>query len=103
VRAPSILLIDDDEAQLAGLQAELADAIGAGAPDIRIWAPSGQDRSAQEVFSAKIDEGTILVVTDYDLTSRGERGLFGPSIVEWCQAKTIPVGDYSRKRDGLPS
>ena len=100
---PSILLIDDDETLLEALQAELADVIGNGSPEIRTWLPTAQEPSAEEAFQAKIDDGTVLVVTDYDLTSRGERGLFGPSIVEWCQNKTIPVGDYSRKHGGLPS
>jgi len=37
----------------------------------------------------------VLVATDYDLTST-VRGLFGVTIVAWCQQRFIPVGDFSR-------
>ena len=99
---PSILIIDDDESLLGTLHAELADVLGTNAPDIREWSPKAEDGPAEGMFQSKIDDGTVLVVTDYDLTSRGERGLFGPSIVDWCQTRTIPVGDYSRQHTGLP-
>lgn len=100
---PSILLIDDDEKLLGTLHAELADALGANGPDIREWLPAAEARPAEEVFKSKIDGGTVLVVTDIDLTGGGERGLFGPTVVDWCQTETIPVGDYSRKHGRLPS
>ena len=45
----------------------------------------------------------MLVVTDYDL-STSLTGLFGPSIVDWCQSQFIPVGEFSRRSENaLPS
>jgi hypothetical protein len=99
---PSILLIDDTEELLQRLRTELGEILADDAVEIRAWAPTAGDESPYEVFCSKIDPGTVLVVTDYDLTSRGKTGLFGLSIVAWCQARAIPVGDFSRKVPGLP-
>ncbi|MGD0626884.1 MAG: hypothetical protein ABSB32_19520 [Thermodesulfobacteriota bacterium] len=43
-----------------------------------------------------MNDETALVITDYDLTAGGQTGLFGSTIVDWCNRKLIPVGDYSR-------
>ena len=102
-KLPSILLIDDDAKLLEALRIALAQVIKADETEIRTWVPTAGDGSAEATFQVKIDDSTILVVTDYDLTAGGERGLFGPSIVDWCQSKMIPVGDYSRKPGNLPT
>jgi hypothetical protein len=36
------------------------------------------------------------VITDSDLTQHGLNGLFGATIVSWCQARLLPVADFSR-------
>jgi hypothetical protein len=46
-------------------------------------------------FETLVDQDTVIVATDYDLTS-SMQGLFGLTIVAWCQQRSIPVGDFSR-------
>lgn len=89
----SILLIDDNEQNLLQLADRLRDAL----PDaiINTWRPVDEDGPPADAFAQRVDEHTILVVTDYDLTTT-VKGLFGLSIVAWCQARSIPVGDFSR-------
>src|SRR5437867_3699190 len=91
-KRPSILLIDDSEAGLQGLFDELSKQLGNGGVEIRKWMPSASEGSPRDVFHSFVDERTMLVITDYDLTSKGKTGLFGPSIVDWCQIRAIPVG-----------
>src|SRR5258708_40026620 len=94
VRA-SVLLIDDDDELLTRLKATLEQSLVDDAVEVRTWMPdNGQD--PREEFDRHVDEGTELVVTDYDLTKKGETGLFGVSIVSWCQARSLPSGDFSR-------
>lgn len=101
---PSILLIDDDELLLNGLCETLSSYLEESEVEIRKWAPTASDVSPKEIFDTLVDERTVLVVTDYDLTRKGKTGLFGPSIVDWCQALAIPVGDFSRANiTALPS
>src|SRR5438128_2603593 len=95
-RKPSILLIDDNEELLKQLRSELEDQLAPDGVDVRTWTPVEEDRSPEQLFWSFVDDDTFLVVTDYDLTGRGKTGLFGPSIVGWCQSKAIPVGDFSR-------
>ena len=92
----SILLIDDNSELLDEFLEALTTKLSQDAVDIRKWLPSEADQKPREKFNLLVDEETILVVTDYDLTGHGNTGLFGSSIVEWCQVKAIPVGDYSR-------
>lgn len=96
-KSSSILLIDDNQEVLDGLtahlQGQLADTV-----EVRTWFPSSvdDDRKPEEIFRSKVDQNTIMVATDYDLTGQGLTGLFGLTIVGWCQALAIPVGDFSR-------
>lgn len=100
---PSILLIDDNEAQLSKLENGVRSILHDDEATIRTWLPVKEDEDPQTEFGKRIDEGTTLVVTDYDLTGNARTGLFGATIVGWCQAKAIPAGDYSRgRRSGLP-
>jgi DNA-binding NarL/FixJ family response regulator len=94
----SILLVDDRPALLK----ELRQALSAYLEEslIREWVPSAKDGNPQEVFASKVDQKTVLVVTDYDLTASGATGLFGPTIVGWCQLALIPVADFSRGNTG---
>ena len=96
--ASSILLIDDRPALLDEMQEHLAAALGAEHVEIRQWVPErdSTDTPIRETFDALIVPGTTLVVTDHDLTQKGATGLFGSTIVSWCQQKLIPVGDFSR-------
>lgn len=92
---PSILLIDDQENLLNGLKSELVKLLPEDQVEVRCWQPQPRDSDPLKAFSDKIDANTILVATDYDL-SKGLTGLFGLTIVGWCQKQAIPVGDFSR-------
>lgn len=99
----SILLIDDTKALLEELKKDLSLIFGASAVDIRTWVPTREDGDPLTKFNTLVDAETILVITDYDLTSHGKTGLFGSTIVGWCQSRAIPVGDYSRgNNNSLP-
>ena len=98
---PSVLLIDDDQNNLNSLGNLLRDLFGTSA-DLIVWRPHEEDGPAHEAFNERIDHHTALVITDYDLT-KSVHGLFGLSIVGWCQSRFIPVGDFSRANvDALP-
>ena len=93
---PSILLIDDDKKSLARLESHLANLLPSEDVKLNAWQPTTKDGSPEKAFEQRIDTGTTtLVVTDYDLTT-SVKGLFGLSIVGWCQSRWIPVGDFSR-------
>lgn len=95
-----ILLIDDDETLLERISSD----IGESHPnlEIRSWVPT-KDDDAQARFQAEVSGDEVdLVVTDSDLTSKGQTGLFGATIVDWCQERGLPVADYTRKVHGLP-
>jgi hypothetical protein len=97
----SIVLIDDKQDVVDELAAELAKRLPPGEVEIRKWVPSQAELDPRKAFEAKLDGDTTLVVTDSDLT-QGQTGLFGASVVAWCQQRAIPVGDYSRKLEQLP-
>jgi hypothetical protein len=92
----SILLIDDDPNLLHDLAQRLTVLLKDDGAEIRSWVPTKDEPDAHQVFSQKVDDETVLVVTDYDLTAQGRTGLFGATIVGWCQTRAIPVGDFSR-------
>ena len=99
--APShaILLIDDDQEKLQGLAARVRDR------DLKWLKCENGIRARTRIrrlrSSEKVGEDTVLVVTDYDLTT-AVKGLFGHSVVAWCRNQFIPVGDFSRgHRDAL--
>ena len=98
---PSILLVDDDKQNLDDLGHSLEKLLEDDAAVIR-WYPSVDEGSLADAFASRLDDATILVITDYDLTT-SVNGLFGHSIVGWCQNRSIPVGDFSRNFDALPS
>ena len=89
---PALVLVDDDCENLRrlaeGVREQLRDAT------VRTWRPS-KDEDPAEAFAAVAGDDTTLVVADYDLTP-AVKGLFGPSVVAWCQRRFIPVGDFSR-------
>ena len=39
-----------------------------------------------------------MVVTNYDLSSDGLNGFYGPTIVQWCKSQLVPVGEYSQTK-----
>lgn len=92
---PSVLLVDDVAEHLEGLADALAAPLRGHGISIRKWRPTESDGNPQQKFESLVDAETLLVVTDYDLTG-GVRGLFGLTIVGWCQKAMIPVGDFSR-------
>ena len=99
----SILLIDDDDNLLSELETAIRQRLDPAQADLRKWVPTRDDEDPKAAFESLIDPETALVVTDYDLTAKGHTGLFGSTIVDWCQARAIPVGDFSRRTTaGLP-
>lgn len=98
----SILLIDDKPEAVEELAGSLRSVLSSDAVEIRDWIPTKEDLDARAAFEERLDPETTLVITDSDLTSQGQTGLFGASVVAWCQQRNIPVGDYSRKPDALP-
>lgn len=99
----AILVIDDDAEHCMMLADGVHDVLvrrGQGAVEVLQWSPGqGEDPLARfEGFLEQYDVG--LVITDYDLTSQGTLGLFGATVVDWCQLKGLPVGDFSRKNLG---
>jgi len=98
----SILLVDDKKEVLDEITALLEPELASDDVEIRQWIPSEAEPDAHVAFQSKVNADTTLVVTDADLTSKGQLGLFGASIVAWCQSLAIPVGDYSRNLAALP-
>jgi hypothetical protein len=99
----NIVLIDDTQEQLTELLQALRVLLSPEQVEVRTWNPTAGDKSPKQAFDDIVDTNTVLVVTDYDLTSRAQTGLFGTTIVSWCQTLLIPVGDFSRgNRDALP-
>ena len=92
----SILLIDDDQRLLDELRAELARIL----PDVEVdsWQPAAGDDDIFGILEDRVTDRTVLVATDQDLTGRGMKGLFGSTIVRWCQKHAVPVGDFSRAK-----
>lgn len=103
----AILLIDDRPEMLNPLRDAVVPLLGEGEAEVVAWLPEkveSENGDARDKFNELIEQHSVeLVITDYDLT-RSERGLFGPSIVQWCQFKSIPAGDYTNdpKRNHLP-
>lgn len=96
----NIVLIDDAEDLLKELEAALKKNLDPAVVEVRTWLPRGNDGNTKARFDTLLDDETALVVTDYDLTSAGQTGLFGSTIVNWCQSRLIPVGDFSRGNVG---
>jgi hypothetical protein len=92
----SILLVDDKPRLLERLTADVREVLSKDEAAIRAWCPEGAEDDPLYAFEKHVTSDTTLVVTDHDLTSRGQVGLFGSTIVHWCQQKAIPVGDFSR-------
>lgn len=93
----SILLVDDREEQLEEMRAGLSRRLG-NSVNVIPWRPQTDEGgpNAIEILSSKVDESTTLVVTDHDLSTT-MRGLFGSTIVAWCQSRYIPVCNFSRQ------
>lgn len=90
-----LLLIDDDQGQLSELKAEISKLLGEDEVVIDEWKPTTGDVRATLI--EKLEPRPVLVVTDHDLTTGGAAGLLGGSVISWCRANAIPVGDYSNK------
>ena len=91
----TILLIDDKEDFLRQLDSELKERLGDEAA-IQTWVPCKADSPADIFHSLLREHDVRLVITDYDLTEQGQLGFFGATVVDWCQNRGIPVGDFSR-------
>ena len=100
---PRILLIDDDDKLINELCDELSSALEDEPVEIVTWVPKENDEDPDELLNRHAPKGTVMVVTDYDLTRKGMRGFQGSAVQSWCQRNLIPVGDFSRgQRVRLP-
>ena len=91
-----ILLIDDEEEQLNELYNALSVALEKNEVSIKKWVPTSTDENPDKLLADLAPKGTVMVVTDYDLTRKGMRGFQGSAVQSWCERKLIPVGDFSR-------
>lgn len=95
----SIAIVDDNAEFLEKLRSALERDLVGEKVELREWRPvDGQN--PVEFFNGMVDNNTLLVVTDYDLTKGGMTGMFGANVISWCQDKLIPVGDFSRQNIG---
>lgn len=102
----TILLIDDTQEQLQKLETALRAEIPEDEARIFAWQPKKEDATEPvELLEKYLDENDVaFVVTDYDLTGKGGLGLYGSTVVDHCQLRAVPVGDYSRgSQKRLPS
>ena len=98
-----ILLIDDDDKLIYELCDELSSALKGEPVEIVTWVPKENDEDPDELLNRHAPKGTVMVVTDYDLTRKGMRGFQGSAVQSWCQRNFIPVGNFSRgQRARLP-
>ncbi len=93
--APSVLLIDDQADVLTGIRDELSALLANEEVVVKTWQPDAAHDDPFMTFNSYVDDTTLFVATDYDL-SKGLKGLFGITIVGWCQKRLVPVGDFSR-------
>lgn len=91
----SVVLIDDDPTLLRALAKHVRLELDGDNVEVREWSPQEGEDPLQR-FDQLVDDHTVAVVTDFDLTSRGLTGLFGATIVNWCQSHLLPVADFSR-------
>lgn len=102
---PTILLVEDRQDNLTKLEEAIRPLLGANEANIHPWRPSEDDDATPLERLQKLHEEHAfeLVVCDFDLTS-GQKGLFGSSIVQWCQVRGIPAGDFTNdpQKNGLP-
>jgi hypothetical protein len=91
-----LLLVDDDAGQLSELHDRIRERLDGLDVAIDLWRPSFETPVREELIK-QLKPRPTLVVTDHDLTENGAAGLFGGTIISWCRAHAIPVGDYSRK------
>jgi hypothetical protein len=90
-----ILLIDDQPAVLD----ELRERISAELPEyeaaVETWLPRETESGPLSDLKEKVGDNTVLVVTDWDLTM-SKAGVYGDTLVAWCQREAIPAALYSR-------
>ena len=99
---PTIVLIDDNESLIRALNTAIESRLKDGEGRVETWVPREQvDIDVRKNFRDRIEgRDTVLVITDDDLSTTF-KGLSGTSIVAWCQALALPVGDFSRGVDNL--
>lgn len=90
----AILLIDDQPQYVDPLTNKLREYLRETA-EVVAWTPDRTSQPLQQFEQLLATHDVRLVVTDYDLT-QGQLGFFGSSVVDWCQKRAIPVGDFSR-------
>lgn len=95
-----ILVIDDDQDRLDQILAATRNALSTANVTIDVdgWSPAAQE-DPLAIFRERTSELPVLVASDMELTSGGLTGLFGSTIVAWCQQRAIPVCGYTQRKD----
>ena len=97
-----ILLIEDNQNILNQIADGVQSHLKSNKITVERYSPDSSHNNPIEVISELLKKGPILVVTDYDLTENGVKGLLGPTIVDLCQKSLIPVCEYSRHKEIFP-
>ncbi len=92
-----IYIIDDEEEILNQLKDGVESNLQSKEIKVECWQPSSASVNPLTKISEILADNPLLIVTDFDLTKNGIKGLIGPSIVEFCQNSLIPVCEYSRQ------
>ena len=91
----NILLIDDNSKKLGRINHALGEILKPQGVRVNAWNPVQCDKNPARIIKNYLKHNPVMVVTDYDLSSDGLNGFYGPTIVQWCKSQLVPVGEYS--------
>ena len=95
----NILLIDDNTKEFGQMNHELGGILKPQGISISAWNPVKSNENPAQVIKKFLKSNPVMVVTNYDHSSDGINGYYGPTIVRWCKSKLIPVGEYSQRNE----
>ena len=93
----SILLIEDEPAQMEKRLTALSQAVGGTRFTIEPWLPGEEGTEYEAALGRRLETRPILVATDHALDDGGAHGFRSGAVVSACRKMAIPVGNYSRK------
>ena len=94
----SILLIDDNSKKLGHINLVLDEILKPHGVRVNAWNPVQCDKNPAQIIKNYLKFNPVMVVTNYDLSSDGLNGFYGPTIVQWCKSQLVPVGEYSQTK-----
>lgn len=97
VATRSILLIEDEPAQMEKRLAALSEAVAGTHFSIDSWLPRQEETDYEQALERRLETRPILVATDHALDAGGAHGFRSGAVVSACRKMAIPVGNYSRK------